>query len=143
MSIPLVILFALASCVLYGIGAGLRSDIGILLGPILAQTNLSYDKASLCIAVMQLVFGASQPAFGLLASRKSNRFVLILGSVLIISGLFGIRFSHSFASLFASLSVVFGLGAGAVAFGLVFTSAVYFVGKDYAMLVSGMLNAAA
>lgn len=138
-----VVLFALAACLLYGIGAGIRGDIGILLQPVLSQTGLSYERASFCIAVMQLVFGASQPVFGLVASRKSNRFVIILGSLLIIAGLLGIRASSSFLPLFVSLSVVFGLGAGAVSFGLVFTSAVYFAGKDYAMLISGMLNAAA
>lgn len=138
-----VILFGLIACFLYGVGAGLRGDIGILLPYIMPQTNLPYADVSFCIAVMQIVFGASQPFFGLLASRRSNRFVLILGSVLLIAGLLGIRTTDSFASLFLALGVLFGLGAGAVGFGLVFTSAVYFVGKDNAMLISGMLNAAA
>lgn len=138
-----VILFGLAACLLYGIGAGLRADIGILLHPVMSQTGLSYSSVSFCIALMQLFFGASQPVFGLFAARKSNRFVLILGVLLIISGLLGIRSSHSFLSLLISISVLFGLGAGAVAFGLVFTSAVYFAGKENAMLISGMLNASA
>lgn len=138
-----VILFGLAACLLYGIGAGLRSDIGILLQPIAAQTGLTYARVSFCIAAMQLVFGIAQPLFGILAARSSNRFVLILGSALIIGGLLGIRASYSFVPLFLSLSLVFALGVGAVAFGLVYSSAVYFVGASNAMLISGMLNAAA
>lgn len=138
-----VILFGLAACLLYGIGAGMRSDIGILLKPVQAQSGLGYDDVSFCIAVMQLVFGASQPFFGVMASKHSNRSVLMIGSILVVSGLLGIRFSYSFAALFISLGIVFGLGTGAAAFGLVFTSSVYFVGKDNAMLISGMLNAAA
>lgn len=138
-----VILFGLGACLLYGIGAGLRADIGILLQPIMTQTGLSYDTVSFCIAAMQLVFGASQPVFGLMASRRSNRFVLIMGALLIMAGLLGIGASHSMVFLFISLSLLFGLGAGAVSFGLVFTSSVYFVGKENAMLISGMLNAAA
>lgn len=138
-----VILFGLIACLLYGIGAGLRADIGILLQPIIKQTGLAYDSVSFCIAVMQLVFGLSQPVFGLVAAKRSNRFVLVLGAGLIITGLLGIRAAHTFTALFCALGVLFGLGAGAVAFGLVFTSAVYFVGSDNAMLISGMLNAAA
>ena len=45
--------------------------------------------------------------------------------------------------------ILFGLiacmlyGAGALAFGLILTSAIHFVGRGYAMIISGMLNAAA
>ena len=39
------------------------------------MTGLSYEEVSFSIAVMQIVFGASQPLFGLLAARRSNRFV--------------------------------------------------------------------
>ena len=92
---------------------------------------------------MQLVFGASQPVFGVLAGRKGNRFVLIAGTVLIGSGLSGMALSRSAFTLFISLSILFGLGAGAIAFGLVLSSAVWFAGKEFSMLLSGMLNAAA
>ncbi len=137
------IAFGLISCCLYGIGAGLRGDVGILLNPIAQQTGLPYERVSFCIAVMQLVFGASQPAFGILANRKSSRFVLVLGALLFAASLIGIRISNGFLSLFLSLSVLFGLGAGAVSFGLILTSSINFVGKSRAMTISGMLNAAA
>jgi predicted MFS family arabinose efflux permease len=41
------------------------------------------------------------------------------------------------------LGILFGLGAGALAFGLVLASAIHFVGQENAMIISGMLNAAA
>ena len=138
-----VIAFGLVSCVLYGVGAGLRSDIGILLNPLASSSGLSYDDVSFCIAVMQIVFGASQPLFGLLAAKKSNRFVLIAGAALLAGGLFGMMKAQSFAALLFFLGFIFGLGVGALAFGLILTSAIYFVGRHNAMLVSGMLNAAA
>lgn len=137
------LLIGLAACFLYGIGAGLRADIGILLQPIMKQTGLAYSQVSFSIAMLQLVFGSSQPLFGILAAKRSNRFVLLTGVVLIICGLTGIRFAVSLPALIASLSIVFGLGVGAVSFGLVFTSAAYLVGPKYAMMISGMLNASA
>jgi len=78
---------------------------------------------------MQLVFGAIQPFFGILASKKSNRFVLLLGVGLLEASLAGMLLSSGFWGLFISLGILFGLGAGALAFGLVLTSAIRFVGK--------------
>ncbi len=141
--LPGVILFGLIACVLYGVGAGLRSDMGILLNPLAEHCGLRYNDVSMCIAVMQLVFGAAQPVFGMMAARSSHRFVLILGVVLMGLSMLGMMLSVSYLGLLLSLGILFGLGAGALAFGLVLTSAVHFVGRGYAMVISGMLNAAA
>lgn len=142
-ALPLVIAFGLIACVLYGFGAGMRSDIGILLNPLAVQCGLAYQDVSLCIAVMQIVFGATQPFFGMLASRRSNRFVLVLGAAIMAVSLVGMMLARSFITLMLSLGVLFGAGAGALAFGLVLTSAIRFVGPKRAMMISGMLNAAA
>ena len=138
-----VISFGLLACLLYGMTGGLRADIGILLQPLAVHTGLSYKDVSLCIAVMQLAFGCTQPFFGLLAARTSNRLVLLLGVLLMAGSLLGMTFAHSFAGLFLSLGIGFGIGAGALAFGLILTSAIYFAGRKNAMMLAGMLNASA
>ena len=138
-----VIAFGLIGCAVYGMGAAVRGNIGILLNPMAAQCGIDYDDVSICIAVMQLIFGASQPLFGMIASKKSNRFVLFLGVMLLAASMGGIMFARSFAMLMLSLGIIFGLGAGAIAFGIVLTSAIYFVGSENAMTIAGMLNAAA
>lgn len=138
-----VVAFGLVACVLYGVGAGLRGDIGILLSPLAEHCGLPYGDVSLCIAVMNLVFGAAQPAFGMVAARRSNRFVLLIGTVLLALSLLGMGMARSFWTLFVSLGLLFGAGAGALAFGLILSSAMRRVGPERAMLVSGMLNAAA
>lgn len=142
-SLPVAIGFGLVACALYGLGAGLRSDIGILLNPLAEQCGVAYASASLCVAVMQLVFGASQPIFGIVASRRSNRFVLFLGVAFMATSIVGMALARSFFALLITLGLLFGLGAGAIAFGLVLTSAIHFVGQNRAMTISGMLNAAA
>lgn len=138
-----VIAFGLLACLLYGVGAGLRADIGILLMPLSQHSGVSYENVSFCIAVMQLVFGVMQPVFGIIAGRRSNRFVLGLGVMLMLLSLAGMMMAHSFVMLLLALGVLFGCGAGALAFGLILTSATYFVGRSYAMIISWMLNAAA
>jgi hypothetical protein len=135
--------FGLIACILYGVGAGLRSDIGILVSPLASHCGLEYDDVSLCVAIMQLVFGAAQPVFGVIASKKSNRYVLLTGVILLGLSMVGMILSHSYAALMLSLGVLFGLRAGALAFGLVLSSAIRFVGQESAMIISGMLNAAA
>lgn len=142
-SLVAVIGFGLLACILYGFGAGIRSDIGILLNPLATHCGIPYDHVSMCIACMQLVFGAAQPIFGIVASKKSNRFVLLMGILLLGLSMMGMMLSRSYLMLFISLGIVFGLGAGALAFGLILSSAIRFVGQENAMLISGMLNAAA
>ena len=73
---------ACAGVMLYGISAGIRSDIGILLNPIVHSSGQSYEDVSFAIAIMQLMFGASQPFFGILSMRRSNRLVLMIGTFL-------------------------------------------------------------
>lgn len=143
MKVQAVIAFGLLACILYGLGAGLRSDIGILLMPLAAHCGIAYEDVSFCIAVMQIVFGATQPFFGILAMRRSNRFVLFLGAVLLGLSVVGMIEATSFWQLMLALGILFGGGAGALSFGLILTSAIYFVGKRNAMIISGMLNAAA
>ncbi|MCD8116096.1 MAG: MFS transporter [Oscillospiraceae bacterium] len=136
-----VIAFGLISCALYGIGAGIRANVGIILTPMAQQCGLGYSDVSSCIAVMQFVFGASQPFFGILASRRSNRFVMLSGVGLLAASMAGIMAARSFVVLMLSLGILFGLGCGALAFGLILTSSIHFVGAENSMVISGMLNA--
>lgn len=135
--------FGLVACVLYGVGAGLRGDVGILLEPLAAHCGATYQEVSLCIAVMNLVFGAAQPVFGVVAARYGNRKVLLAGVLLLALSLGGMMVSRSAVALMLSLGLLFGTGAGALAFGLILASSIRWVGPQRAMLVSGMLNAAA
>ncbi|MFT3942997.1 MAG: MFS transporter [Ancrocorticia sp.] len=142
-TLPVAIGFGLIASILYGLGAGLRADIGVLLGPMTESSGLTYQDVSLCVAVLQLVFGASQPIFGIVALRRSNRFVLLIGVGLLAASLVTIPYAHSFIGLFLSLGVLLGVGCGALAFGVILGSVTRLVGPHRAMLVSGMLNASA
>ncbi len=138
-----VVAFGLLACALYGVGAGIRCNVGIILNPMAVQAGLGYEDVSLCIAVMQLVFGACQPLLGIAAARTSNRSVMLFGVICLVLSMLGIMAAESFAMLMLSLGVLMGLGCGALAFGLILTSAIHFAGRENAMTISGMLNAAA
>ena len=123
-SLRSALFLGLIACLIYGLGAGLRASIGILLEPIADMTGLSYEEVSFSIAVMQIVFGASQPLFGLLAARWSNRFVLTSGVFFMVLSVLGIKLCTSYGMLIVTLGVLMGLGTGAIAFGLVLSSAI-------------------
>lgn len=133
----------LLACVLYGFAAGIRGTIGVLLAPLASNAGVSYADASLSVAVMQIVFGASQPVFGMLAQRRGNRFVLVMGAMLVCASCALMPLPLGAWGLTLSLGILFGCGAGALAFGLILASATRLVGKARAMLVAGMLNASA
>ena len=53
-SLRSALFLGLIACLIYGLGAGLRASIGILLEPIADMTGLSYEEVSFSIAVMQI-----------------------------------------------------------------------------------------
>lgn len=139
-SLRSALFLGLIACLIYGLGAGLRASIGILLEPIADMTGLSYEEVSFSIAVMQIVFGASQPLFGLLAARWSNRFVLTSGVFFMVLSVLGIKLCTSYGMLIVTLGVLMGLGTGAIAFGLVLSSAISFVGQERSLFLRDSLT---
>ncbi|MBK7920894.1 MAG: hypothetical protein IPJ92_01260 [Veillonella sp.] len=70
-----ILLIAMAGAVMYGVSAGLRGDIGILLMPIVNHSGQSYGTVSFVIAIMQLafaVYGIATIAGALLSGLLSN-----------------------------------------------------------------------
>ena len=70
-----ILLIAMVGAVMYGVSAGLRGDIGILLMPIVNHSGQSYGTVSFVIAIMQLafaVYGIATIAGALLSGLLSN-----------------------------------------------------------------------
>ena len=59
----------ISGCLLYMASAGLRTVFGVLLNVIAAGTGIAYASVSSAIAIAQLVFGISQPIFGVIANK--------------------------------------------------------------------------
>ena len=92
--------------------------------------GLSYGGLSFAIAVLQLSFGLSQPFWGLLAARRSHRFVLLSGVGLFLLGLLGLSLFRSLWGLVLTLGLCLGCGAGAISFGLLLETVIFAVGPQ-------------
>ena len=131
----------ISACLLYMASAGLRTVFGVLLNVIAAGTGIAYAKVSSAIAIAQLVFGISQPVFGVIANKTSKRFVLMLGCVFMGAGLILIPFCNSFVLLVGALGVILPIGTGAVSFGMIMSVVSPLVGEKKATIASGLVNA--
>ena len=131
----------IAACLLYMASAGLRTVFGVLLNVISAGTGIAYAEVSSAIAIAQLVFGISQPVFGVIANKTSKRFVLMLGCLFMGAGLILIPFCKSFLPLVGTLGVIFPIGTGAVSFGMIMSVVSPLLGEKKAIIASGLVNA--
>lgn len=131
----------ISACLLYMASAGLRTVFGVLLNVIAAGTGIAYAQVSSAIAIAQLVFGVSQPVFGVIANKTSKRFVLMLGCLFMGAGLILIPFCNSFLPLIGALGVILPIGTGAVSFGMIMSVVSPLLGEKKAVIASGLVNA--
>lgn len=112
-----------------------------MLGGISSETGLTYSSVSFAIAIGQLVFGISQPIFGILSLKKTKKFVLILGCLLMALGIGMIPLCSSTWMLMLSLGVLLATGTGAVSFGMIMGVVTASIGEEKAVMVTGFVNA--
>src|SRR5436305_12028117 len=76
---------AVAASAVVAVAFGLRNCLGLFISPINSHTALGYATISFAFAVMQLMWGVSQPVAGALSDRWGARPVL-LGGALLLAG---------------------------------------------------------
>jgi len=136
-----VFLLTFAACYIYALTAGIRNNYGIMLNGIVKNSGIDFTSVSFVLAVGQLVFGAVQPAFGVLAAKKGNVYSLISGVILIVAGLFLTPQCKSIFSLLICLGVILPAGTGAIAFGVIMGSLAPKIPSKSFAAVSGIVNA--
>lgn len=135
------IILPLAGIYIYALSGGIRGNLGLLLNIISKHSKISYSSISFIIAFTLIFFGIVQPLFGILTIKKSNFFVLFLGTSLLSIGLFLLLFSKSFSSLFISLGIFISLGTAALSFGIVLSSISSLLGEEKTNFLSGIITA--
>lgn len=140
-SVPSIILLVISGCLLFGLSLGIRMNYGILLNAYADYAGLHYDKISLVVAIGELVYGLTQPLFGMVAIKRSNAFVLKIGLLLLAAGFISSAFIRSALLLVMTLGVCLSAGTGAVCFGIVMGAISPFIPKSKAAAVSGIVNA--
>ena len=123
------------------ISGGIRSSFGVVVQALADRTGVSYAAGSFAVAVGQLMYGVTQPLFGILALKKSNGFVLLCGTGLMAAGLLLTPLATSAALLVVTVGLLFFSGTGALCFGIIMGTLSPILGEKRASGVSGILNA--
>jgi MFS family permease len=131
-----------AFAALMAITTGCRQSLGLFVRP-LAATGAGIAAVSLALAVGQFCWGACQPGFGILADRIGSYRVIVLGAVLMATGLALVPWMTSLPGLFLTLGVMSAVGGGAGSFAIVAGAIGRRVPAAHQTMASAYVNAGA
>lgn len=130
-------------CLIFAIMQGIHDNYGIMLPGIISHAGFDYASVSFVIAVGQILYGATQPVFGMVALKKGNAFVMFLGIVFMAAGLIVTPFCGGLWSLLIFFGILLPAGTGALCFGIVMGALAPIIGEKRAAVVSGIVQASA
>mgnify|MGYP000108004816 CR=1 FL=1 len=137
------LLAMMAACLVFAIMQGIHDNYGIMLNGIVAHTGIDYASVSFVIAVGQILYGATQPIFGMLALKKSNAFVMMCGIVFMAVGLIVTPFCSGWWSLLIFFGILLPAGTVRFALGLLWEQIAPIIGEKRAAVASGIIQASA
>jgi predicted MFS family arabinose efflux permease len=132
----------LAGATLIAITTGTRQSLGLFVRP-LAATGLGIATVSLALAVAQFFWGVAQPAFGILADRVGTTRVIVLGGLMLATGLALAPLFTGPLGLFATLGILSAAGAGAASFAILIGAVAKRVPAQHQPLAAGFINSGA
>ncbi len=137
------IIVVAAACLVYGVMQGVHDNYGIMMNGLVEYTGISYSSISFCIGIGALVYGLGQPLFGLIALKKSNTYVILIGITLTIIGLVVTPLCKSVPSLLLFFGLVLPFGTTGLGFAIVMGAITPVLGAKRAAIVSGIVQASA
>lgn len=137
------IIIVAAACLVHGIMQGVHDNYGIMMNSLTSITGIDYASISFCIGVGALVYGFSQPFLGMLALKKSNTFVILLGIAFTVSGLMITPLCRDFFTLLLFFGLILPFGTTGLCFGIVMGAITPVLGEERAAYVSGIVQASA
>ncbi len=120
---------------------GARQSLGLYFAPINQATQMGIVAISFAIAVSQLVWGAVQPLFGMLADRRGSGGVLIGGALVMAAGAALTTVAANEWALVFTLGLLFAAGAGAGSFSVLIGVVSQRVAPERRAFASGFINA--
>lgn len=132
-----------AVCLVFAVMQGIHDNYGIMLPGIVSHTGIDYASVSFVIGVGQILYGATQPFFGMLAIKRSNAFVMLIGISLMAAGLILSPLCHHLWSLLLFFGILLPTGTGALCFGIVMGALAPIIGERRAAVASGIVQASA
>ena len=137
------VIMILAACLVYGVMQGIHDNYGIMMRGLLMDTGVDYAGISFCIGVGALVYGFAQPLLGMLALKKSNTFVLMIGILCTVTGLVVSPLCRSFFTLLLFFGLLLPFGTTGLCFGIIMGAITPIVGEKRAAMFSGIIQASA
>ena len=137
------IIIILAACLVYGVMQGIHDNYGIMMRGLLIDTGVDYASISFCIGVGALVYGFAQPFLGMLALKKSNTFVQMIGILCTVTGLVVSPLCRSFITLLFFFGLLLPFGTAGLCFGIIMGAISPIVGEERAAMFSGIIQASA
>ncbi len=101
-----------ASTLITLLTVGMRLGIGPLFLPMAADLGFSRSLLSSIVAVGMLSYGLAMPLAGWLVARRGTRFVLLLGTAILVLATLWAAHTRSAWGLLASFGILMSLGAG-------------------------------
>lgn len=138
-----LVVVVVAACLVHGVMQGVHDNYGIMMTGLLPVTGIDYAGISFCIGAGALVYGFAQPFLGMLAIKKSNTFVILLGIAFTVTGLVMTPLCRSMLSLFFFFGLVLPFGTTGLCFGIVMGAITPVLGERRAAVVSGLVQASA
>src|SRR5262245_11618003 len=99
---------------------GTRQGFGLFLQPMTLDHGWSRETFAFAIALQNLIWGASQPFFGMIADRKGAGRVLVTGAALYATGLVLMALSDTGWQFSLATGLFIGLAQGCTTFSIVF-----------------------
>lgn len=140
--LPEIIIITAVGCLICALNNGVRVNYGLITNAIISATGISPAGVSFSVAVAQLLYGLSQPFFGVVALKKSNSFAIISGAVMLACGFLIIPLCRSAWMLHIAFGLLIGGGTGAMSFGIIMSAVTPIIGEKCAAFVSGIINGA-
>lgn len=137
------IILVIAACVVHGVMQGVHDNYGIMMTGLIPYTGIDYASISFCIGVGAIVYGVAQPFLGMLALRKSNVFVIMLGILFTVIGLVCTPFCTNAVTLLLFFGLILPFGTTGLCFGIVMGAITPILGEKRASIVSGIVQASA
>src|SRR5262252_6366938 len=131
----------LAAAAILLITMGIRQSLGLFVQPLARDAGVGIAAISFALAVGQLVWGAVQPLFGMLADQKGAGRVIVAGGVLLAAGMALSPFLPSAQGLLLTLGLLSAAGAGAGSFSILIGTTARQLPAERRSMASGLINA--
>jgi len=131
----------ISSAAILAVTMGIRQSTGLFVSPLNSATGLGIVTISFAMAVGQFVWGAAQPLFGMLADKVGSFRVIVIGAVLLATGMAITPWMDSGTGLVMAMGILTAAGAGAGSFSILIGAAAQRLPADKRSFASGFINA--